>query len=431
MDGPSLLGGFAAGAAAGAAVAFALAQVRARRAAAEAAEREASLRERAAGFETAAAGEKARLEERVRALEDMERRLRETFQSLSADALRSQSQAFLDLAGTKFEGLRESARKDLEARQTAIDELLKPIRESLKGVDATIRGVEEKRAGAYAALHEQVKGLTAGQEGLRAETQNLVRALRAPQVRGRWGEIQLRRVVEMAGMLDHCDFTEQVSTDAEGGRLRPDLVVHLPGGRQVIVDAKTPLEAYLAAAEEKDDARRDALLADHARQVREHVRALSQKSYWEQFDGSPEFVVMFLPGETFFSAALQKDPSLIEYGVEQKVIPASPTTLIALLRAVAYGWQQERVAEDARQIYEVGKELHERLRVVAEHFQKVGSGLGTAVGAYNDAVKSLESRLLVTARKLESLGAGTRAALPELDAVEESPRNLRDGDLVR
>lgn len=413
MDGLALLGGFAAGACAGAAVAWALAQSRTRRAAAE------------------AAAEKARLEERVRALEDMERSLSDRFQALSAEALRHQSQAFLDLAGTKFEGLRASAQKDLEARQAAIDELLKPIRESLKGVDATIRGVEEKRAGAYAALHEQVKGLTEGQGALRSETANLVRALRAPQVRGRWGEIQLRNVVEMAGMLDHCDFTEQVSADAEGGRLRPDLVVHLPGGRQVIVDAKTPLESYLAAAEEKDDARRDQHLADHARRVREHVRALSQKSYWDQFEGSPEFVVMFLPGETFFSAALQKDPSLIEFGVGQKVIPASPTTLIALLRAVAYGWQQERVAEDAKRIQEVGRELHERLRVVAEHFQKVGSGLGTAVGAYNAAVQSLESRLLVTARKLETLGAGTKSALPELGTVDEAPRGLRDGDLVR
>jgi DNA recombination protein RmuC len=374
-------------------------------------------RARIARLETELAGEARRFAERVKDFQEMEARFREAFASLSAEALRANAEQFLKLAGTRFEGMQEAAKEDLEGRRKAIDALLDPMRKGLEKVETVIQGVEKDRAGAYGALLEQVKGLAQSQGELKSETANLVKALRAPQVRGRWGEIQLRRVVELAGMLDHCDFREQSGVSTADGRLRPDLVVRLPGGKSVVVDAKTPLEAYLLSLEAKDDAARDGHLADHARQVRNHMKDLSQKAYWDQFAEAPEFVVMFLPGETFFSAALQKDPALIEFGVEQKVIPASPTTLIALLRAVAYGWQQERIAENAQAIYEAGRDLCDRLRVFTEHYQRVGKGLQSAMDAYDAAARSMQQRLLPGARRLEELGAGAAARVPDVETL--------------
>jgi len=350
--------------------------------------------------------------------------LQNAFKALAADALKSNNLSFLQIAQETLKRFQSEAKGDLEARQKAVADLVAPVRESLNKVDNQIQQIEKERGHAYVALHTQVQSLITTQKELQSETGNLVRALRTPNVRGRWGEIQLRRVVEIAGMLPYCDFTEQETISGESGRLRPDLVVKLPGGKKVVVDAKTPLQAFLDAFETSDEDARRVALANHARQVRDHMKTLSGKSYWEQFEATPEFVVMFLPGETFFSAALEQDPGLIEHGVLNRVIPASPTTLIALLKAVAYGWNQEKLARNAHEISSLGKELHERLRSLAGHITAVGTGLDRAVEAYNKAVGSLENRVLVSARKFGELGASVPEQIPELEPVETTARAL-------
>jgi DNA recombination protein RmuC len=356
----------------------------------------------------------------TRASED----LRNAFKAMAADALKSNNLSFLVLAKESLERFQTEARGDLENRQKAVADLVAPVRESLNKVDAQIQQMEVARGDAYGELRAQVQSLITTQKELQSETGNLVRALRTPNVRGRWGEIQLRRVVEIAGMLPYCDFAEQETVTTETGRLRPDLVVKLPGGKNVVVDAKTPLQAFLEAFETNDEEARRACLANHARQVRNHIEILSDKKYWEQFESTPEFVVMFLPGETFFSAALEQDPGLIEHGVLNRVIPASPTTLIALLKAVAYGWNQEKLARNAQQISALGKELHDRLRLLAGYITQVGTGLDRAVESYNKAVGSLESRVLVSARKFAELGASVAEDIPELEPIETSARAL-------
>ncbi|MGA2374110.1 MAG: DNA recombination protein RmuC [Candidatus Sulfotelmatobacter sp.] len=350
--------------------------------------------------------------------------LQNTFKALAGDALKSNNSLFLQIAQETLKRFQTEALSDLDSRQKAVADMVAPVRDSLNKVDAQIQQLELERGKAYSAIHTQVQSLIVTQKELQSETGNLVRALRTPNVRGRWGEIQLRRVVEIAGMLPYCDFAEQETVNTESGRLRPDLVVKLPGGKHVVVDAKTPLQAFLDAFETDNEDARRACLANHARQVRDHMNTLSGKKYWEQFEATPEFVVMFLPGETFFSAALEQDSSLIEHGVLNRVIPASPTTLIALLKAVNYGWNQEKLARNAQQISALGKELHNRLRLLAGHIAQVGSGLDRAVESYNQAVGSLESRVLVSARKFAELGASVADDIPELEPIETTARAL-------
>ena len=369
--------------------------------------------------------------EKLALLDDAQKKLTDAFHALSAQALQNNNASFLELAKTALGQFQEKATGDLAAKQQAIAELLKPVRESLARVDTQMNEIEKTRAGAYEGLIAQVKSLGETQQQLRGETGRLASVLRSTGARGRWGEIQLRRVVELAGMQDHCDFYEQQSADGEGGRLRPDMLVKMPGGKTIVVDSKVPFSAYDRAISANDDASRIAAYREHAQAVREHIKALSAKSYWEQFGEAPEFVVLFLPAETFFGAAVEHDPELIEFSAEKNVMLTTPMTLIALLRAVHYGWRQEKLAENAKQISDLGGELYERLAKLGEHFAKVGKNLGGAVDAYNDATRSLETRVFVTARKFKELQAANGGKeIEEPKPLEQTARSLQAPELL-
>jgi DNA recombination protein RmuC len=361
-------------------------------------------------------------EEKLALLHKAQSQLQDSFKALSAEALSKNNTDFLNLAKTTLEKYQEGAKGDLDKRQQAIQKTVEPVGKALEKFEERVNNLEERRTKTDAGLKEQLENLAQSQIRLSQTTTGLVNALRKPEGRGRWGELQLRRTVELAGMINYCDFEEQTNVETDAGeRLRPDMLIRLPNERRVVVDSKVPLAAYLDALDEADADIKTTQLERHARHIRDHIKGLSQKKYWSQFEHTPEFVVLFIPNEAIFSAALEVDPQLIELGVENRVILATPTTLIALLKAIAYGWQQDAVAREAREISALGKELYERIGVVMGYFSSVGKSLGQVVTHYNKAVNSAESRLLVTARKFEALESSTEETLPDVKVVEQQP----------
>ena len=381
------------------------------------------LSQESAGLKEQVNSERRIAEEKLAILSDAQMKLSEAFKALSAQALSDNNKSFLALANETLAKYHEMAKSDIDMRQKSIDGLVKPVGESLRNLDSKILEFETRRSEQFGALSKGVESLAAAQVRLETETGKLVNALKVPSIRGRWGEIQLKRVVELAGMVPHCDFVEQQHVATEDGGLRPDMVVHLPNQRTIVVDSKAPLSAYLEAIETIDEPSRDECLERHSKQIRGHVDKLSEKSYWSQFEQSPEFVILFVPGEMFFSAALEFDPELIEHGVSNRVILATPTTLIALLLAVAHGWREEKIAEHAQMISSLGKELYDRIGVFTESFSKVGKELAKAVDNYNKAVASLESRVLVTATRFKELDVTSEAVIEAPDPIEKTVRD--------
>ena len=348
--------------------------------------------------------------------------LENTFKALAGDALKGNNQAFLELATQNLSRYQAEAKGELDKKQQAFAELIKPINETLKKTEEQIREIEKERKESFGGIAAQLKLMSQGQQQLETETRNLVNALRRPEVRGRWGEMTLKRLAELAGMMDRCDFQEQVHTNTEDGALRPDMVIRLPDERELVVDAKTSLDSYIAAIEAGDAQSRDAHLAAHARKVRERIKELAGKHYWDQFKRSPDFVILFIPGDQFLSAALDREPNLIEEALRQKVMLATPTSFVALLKAVAYGWRQVALAENAEHIREHAETLHQRIATFAEHMDKVGNALENSVQHFNNAVGSLERQVLPAARRFTELGVQSKKDMPELEPVETAVR---------
>ncbi len=363
-------------------------------------------------------------EERAHAFELAEAQLTQTFSDLSSKSLKHNSENFLRLAEQHLNVHNEKAQQELGKREQAVENLVKPIREALDASKRQIDALERSRSEAYGGIREQLEAMRASQTELRQETQNLVSALRRPEVRGRWGEITLRRLVELAGMVEHCDFQEQVHMTGEGQIIRPDLIVRMPDPRELVVDVKTPLDAYLEAVEAQDDAQRQLGLERHAKNVRAHIRMLASKAYWDQFDESPEFVILFIPGDQFLSAALNEEPDLIEYALSKQIILATPTSFVALLKAVAYGWRQLTLAENAREIRKLAEDLHGRLSTYVGHMSRMGRQLASSVETYNKAVGSLERSVLPGARKFVELGVHEKREIERLETLDPVPRTM-------
>jgi DNA recombination protein RmuC len=428
--------GLVLGAGGGVAIAWTLSS--ARTSARVAAERErhaealGSARAEAQALQALLDHERSAADERRTTGEDVRRQLLGEFAELSRQALEQNNTQFLELAGARLAHTQQAARGDLDQRTQAIEQMLTPLRDQLGRYEQGLRLLELERQKAYTGLSDQVRTLMQSQDKLQSETRNLVTALRSPATRGRWGEMQLRRVVEMAGMVEHCDFEQQVTTDGADGRLRPDMVVTLPGSRTVVVDAKVPLQAFLDANDATGESDRRAHLVAHARQLRAHVDSLSKKAYWEQFEDSPEYVIAFIPGDALLAAALEHDASLLEHAVSHRVLMATPTTLIALLLTVATGWQNEALADNAREVQSMGRELYKRLATFGDHMARTGRSLGGAVEAYNKAVGSLERSVLPQARRFHELGVvgGADKEMPELEPIEATARGLEAPELA-
>lgn len=383
-----------------------------------------TLRELNTKLETRSDAEKQANEEKVQALKETQDQLGKTFAVLSTEALSRNNESFLKLAQENLKQFQIKAQNGLEQKEKSIENLVKPIKEALDKTEQQIRHMEKERKQAYGSLSQHLELMAQTQQSLHSETKNLVQALRRPEVRGQWGEMTLKRLAELAGMVEHCDFYEQENIQTEDGNIRPDMIIRMPDGRVIVVDAKTPLDAYLSAIESTDEETQQKELERHARNVRNRVKELSAKAYWNQFDNSPDFVVLFIPGEQFLYSALDQEKNLIEEALRQKVILATPTSFVALLRAVAYGWRQEKLAENAEHIRHIGEELYQRLGIFSDYLGKVGKSLDTSVSHFNKAVGSFDARILPSARKFTEMGISSKETLEPIEQIEKTTRAI-------